>query len=80
VSLSLLWTVLGVVAGGAQASALWHVARRRCASTAATAWRLPAVVAILAGAALAGRLLPAASGWAGGLLVAVTLILLRSGR
>lgn len=75
-----LWIALGAVAGAAQAAALWQTAHAWSRASLATAWRLPAVVAVLVAAAFAGTLLPAVSGWACGLASTGGLLCLRSER
>ena len=62
------WTATGIAAGAAHAAALWQSTHRHHRTGWSAVWRLPAVAAVLVGAALAGALLPAASGWAGGLV------------
>jgi hypothetical protein len=74
------WIAIGAVAGVMHAAALWRTAHDWTGPPLATAWRLPAVAAVLVGAAFAGTLLPAVSGWAGGLAGTGAFLCLRSHR
>jgi hypothetical protein len=76
----LIWLVLGLAVGIAHGWGLWRTSRLRRHAATAAVWRIPAVVVLLVGAAVAGRLFPAVGGWAGGLTGAGTWLLLRSGR
>ena len=71
-----VWLVVGVAVGVSHARALWHSAHR-VNGTAwwGIAWRLPLVGVTLLVAALVGRLLPTAAGWAGGLAVTSVIFL-----
>ena len=62
-----VWTAAGIAIGVTHAAALWRHAHRGGRADWSAVWRLPAVAAVLVGAAFAGALLPAAGGWAGGL-------------
>lgn len=75
-----LWFALGVAAGMAHAAGLWQSTHRRREGAGSAAWRIPVVVGVLAAAAIAGRLLPAAGGWACGLAGASARLLVRSVR
>jgi hypothetical protein len=75
-----LWLFLGATAGIGHAWALWRTAQQWRHSPLRGVWRLPAVVMLLVGAAVAGRLFPAIGGWAGGLTGTSTWFLLRRGR
>lgn len=66
----LLWLVIGVAVGVAHATALWRSAHRwNDTGWWGLTWRLPLVGVTLVVAALIGRIVPAAVGWAGGLAV-----------
>lgn len=70
----LVWLAIGAAVGASHARALWRTAH--CPSDAIWDFlrRLPLVAVTLIVATRAGRLTPAASGWAAGLLLtAVTL-------
>jgi hypothetical protein len=71
------WIGLGLLAGAAHAAALWQAARGWRRSPVATLWRWPLAIAALASAAMAGRILPAAVGWAIGMAGATSLIFVR---
>jgi len=74
------WIVLGAAAGATHSAALWRAAGHVRAMPLATLWRWPVVVGVLVAAALAGRLLPAAGGWAGAFAGTSTMLYFRSGR
>jgi hypothetical protein len=74
-----LWWTAGVVLGGLYAAWLWHAARRASSMMAAIGMvRLLCMALILAGAALAGSLLPVCLGWGVGFLVFTGFVLRRS--
>ena len=72
----LLWMAIGAATGVSHATALWHTARRWDRAGWGFAWRLPLVVVTLVVAALVGRLLPAALGWAAGLALTSIVFLI----
>ena len=72
----LLWMAIGAATGVAHATALRHTARRWDRAGWEFAWRLPLVVVTLIVAALVGRLLPAALGWAAGLALTSLVFLM----
>ena len=69
-----LWMGLGAATGVSHATALWRTARRADRGLWGI-WRVPLVAVTLVVAALAGRLPPAAIGWAAGLLVTGAILL-----
>ena len=72
----LLWMAIGAVVGVSHATALWRTAHRPDGAVwYGVAWRLPLVGITLVVAALVGRLLPAAFGWAAGLVVTAVIFL-----
>jgi hypothetical protein len=74
-----LWLTVGVVVGGLHAAWLWHAACRASHLMAAIGMaRLLCMALILAGAALAGSLLPVCMGWGVGFLVFTGFVLCRS--
>ena len=75
--LLVVWISLGIAAGAAHAAGIWRTTHH---SGWSAVWRLPVVAAVLASAALAGALLPAAGGWASGLAATSAVLYLRSGR
>ena len=71
-----VWIVVGVVLGGLHAHGIWQTARRGDAMTAMVGMvRLLVVGLALAGAAIFGGILPAAGGWAVGLLTGIVAVL-----
>jgi hypothetical protein len=74
-----LWPLAGLTAGLGHAAALWRTAHRPRADSVAAA-RMPLIFALLAGATMSGRLLPALGGWAGGLAATAAWLVARSGR
>ncbi len=76
----LAWVCAGIAAGAAQAALTWHSAHRPQPWLAALAVaRVLGVGLVLAAAAIAGHLLPAALGWALGLVAGVVTTLRRNG-
>jgi hypothetical protein len=74
-----MWFTVGAVVGGLHAAWLWHAARRASYMIAAIGMvRLLCMALILAGAALAGSLLPVCTGWGIGFLVFTGFVLRRS--
>lgn len=72
------WSALGIVSGVLHGAALWWSTRAGPARALALgAVRLAIPTAILVGAALSHRIVPAAAGWAGGF---AAVALLRVGR
>ena len=78
--LLVVWTATGIAVGATHAAALWGRAHRGGRADWSAVWRLPAVAAVLVGAAFAGALLPAAGGWAGGLAATSGVLYLGSQR
>ena len=66
----ILWLVTGVAVGVAHAVGLWRSAHASKTQGWSAVWRMPAVTAVLVSAALAHTLVPAAIGWAAGLIAA----------
>ena len=64
-----LWVAIGVATGASHAMALWRTAHRPTRADWGFPWRLPLVAVTLVVAALVGRLIPAAIGWAAGLVM-----------
>jgi hypothetical protein len=76
---SWLWSMLGVAFGLAHAAALWRAAH--CRQPSLTSFmRMPLVVSLLVGSAVAGSLLAAFGGWASGLAGAAAWLAVRSER
>lgn len=75
----LLWIGLGVATGAVHGTALWQAAHDTTVRLRFP-WRLPMVAITLVVAALVGRILPAAAGWAGGLAATSILFLARQRR
>ena len=71
---TLVWAVVGTAVGVSHATALWRTAHR-WNGWWGFAWRLPLVGITLVVAALVGRLVPAAVGWAAGLAVTGVIFL-----
>jgi hypothetical protein len=65
-----LWFVVGLLAGTIHILLLWQGARPPFRGVAAGLLRLLGVALLLVGAALMGKLLPAACGWGGGFALA----------
>ena len=76
----LLWLAIGAATGASHAAALWRTARRPTRADWGFPWRLPLVAVTLVVAALVGRLVPAATGWAAGLVVTGVIFLVSQGR
>ena len=76
----LLWLAIGSATGASHAAALWRTARRSTHAEWGFLWRLPIVATTLVVAALVGRLVPAAIGWAAGLGVTAVILLVSQGR
>jgi hypothetical protein len=73
---TLVWVVVGTAVGVSHATALWRTAHRwNGTGWWGFAWRLPLVGITLVVAALVGRLVPAAVGWAAGLAVTGVIFL-----
>ena len=77
---SVLWLAVGATTGASHAAALWRTARRPTRADWGFPWRLPLVAVTLVVAALVGRLVPAAIGWAAALLVTAVILLVSQGR
>ncbi len=69
-----VWMGVGSATGAGHAMALWRTTRRGDADWGLP-WRLPLVAITLVTAAFAGRLAPAALGWAAGLVVTGVILL-----
>jgi len=64
----LTWAAVGMAVGRAHAAALWRATHCIGGSGYGAGLRMLLVAAVLVGAAYMGALLPAAAGWAAGLL------------
>lgn len=65
----LLWIAIGAATGASHAAALWRTAHGARSADWSFPWRLPVVAITLVISALVGRLVPAAIGWAAGLVL-----------
>ena len=75
-----LWLAIGSATGASHAAALWRTVGRPTRGDWGFLWRLPLVAVTLVVAALVGRLVPAAVGWAAGLVVTGAILLMSKGR
>ena len=73
--MSSVWMVIGAATGAGHATALWRTAHRTGRADWGFPWRVPVVLVTLVVAALVGRLLPAAIGWAVGLVITGVILL-----
>lgn len=70
-----VWMGVGAATGVGHAVAVWRTTRRGAHAGWGLPWRLPLVGVTLVIAALVGRLVPAAIGWAGGLAITGVVLL-----